>query len=67
MTPERWQRIEELYHSAREQSPDERTNWLAEACAGDEPLRREIEALLEANEQAKEFLTGHALDWKSET
>lgn len=67
MTPERWQRIEELYHSALEQPPDERADWLAKTCAGDESLRREIEALLEANERAETFLAGHALDWESET
>ncbi len=66
MTPERWQRIEQLYHLALEQSPDERASWLMESCVGDDQLRREIETLLEANEQAESFLTGHALDWESE-
>lgn len=66
MTLERWQRIEQLYHLVLEQPPDERASWLIEACAGDEQLRREIETLLAANDQAESFLTGHALDWKSE-
>jgi len=66
MTPEHWQRIEQLYHLAFEQPPDERASWLIEACVGDERLRSEIETLLEANEQVENFLTGHALHWESE-
>lgn len=67
MTPERWQRIEELYHLALERPAEERANWLAHNCAGDDALRHEVEALLQANEKAEEFLTGHALDWESGT
>ena len=44
MTPERWRRIEELYHSARERG--------SEALEGVEPeLRREVEALLAQDPQ----------------
>ena len=46
MTPERWQRIEELYHAAQARPADERAAFLAEACRGDEKLRREVESLL---------------------
>jgi serine/threonine protein kinase/Tol biopolymer transport system component len=46
MTPERWQRIEELYHAAHARPADERAAFLAEACRGDEKLRREVESLL---------------------
>ena len=46
MTPERLRQIEELYHSAREREPGERGTFLAEACQGDEELRREVESLL---------------------
>src|ERR1700732_3975324 len=46
MTPERLRQIEELYHSAREREPGERGTFLAEACQGDEDLRREVESLL---------------------
>ena len=34
MTPERWKRIEELYHAARARPPGERAAFLAEACRG---------------------------------
>src|SRR5688572_12440515 len=47
MTPERWERIQELYHSARERVESDRARFLAGACAGDATLQREVEALLD--------------------
>ena len=47
MTPERWRQVEQLYHSARERQPDQRSAFLAGACQGDEELRREVESLLQ--------------------
>ncbi len=61
MTPERWQRIEELYHDALECPATERDAWLASACGDDDELRREIDLLLAANDQASGFLTAPAL------
>jgi serine/threonine protein kinase len=61
MTPERWQHIERLYHAALEHAADERAAYLAEACAEDEALRREVEVLLAANAQASGFLTRPAI------
>jgi serine/threonine-protein kinase len=46
MIPERWREIERLYHAALERRGDERATFLAEACAGDQVMRREVEALL---------------------
>ena len=46
MNTERWRRIEELYHTALGRPEGERTALLAEACAGDEALKREVESLL---------------------
>lgn len=46
MTPERWRQIEALYESARTHEIGDRERFLAEACAGDDDLRREIESLL---------------------
>jgi serine/threonine protein kinase len=48
MIPERWRRIEELYHAARERDVTLRAAYLHEACAGDESLRQEVESLLAA-------------------
>src|ERR1700675_125088 len=46
MNAERLRLIEELYHSAREREPGERSAFLAEACRGDEELRRKVGWLL---------------------
>src|SRR6188768_3213658 len=46
MTPERWQRIEELYHAAYATPAGDRAVFLAEACREDEALRRQVESLL---------------------
>ncbi|HEY1336445.1 MAG TPA: serine/threonine-protein kinase [Bryobacteraceae bacterium] len=46
MNPERWNRIEQLYHAAREKAPGDRSRYLKTACAGDDELRHEVESLL---------------------
>jgi len=46
MNPERWRKIEQLYHLALEQEPAQRNRFLAEACQGDAELRGEVESLL---------------------
>src|SRR6516225_5387063 len=61
MTSDRWQRIEELYHSAREREGSQRAAFLKEACAGDEALRREVESLLAEEKGLGEFLEAPGL------
>jgi Tol biopolymer transport system component/predicted Ser/Thr protein kinase len=46
MPPERWQRIEELYHAAQSMPPEERDAFLDRACLGDRDLREELASLL---------------------
>jgi serine/threonine-protein kinase len=46
LSPDRWATVQRLYHSALPRSIEERAAFLAEACASDEPLRREVESLL---------------------
>jgi hypothetical protein len=46
MLPERWRQIERLYRETLDQPPGQRTDFLAEACAGDQQLLREVESLL---------------------
>jgi non-specific serine/threonine protein kinase/serine/threonine-protein kinase len=60
MTPERWQRVEELYHAALARSESDPAAFLADACAGDEALRREVESLLAQPAAAEAFLAGPA-------
>src|SRR5262245_49206930 len=56
MKPERWQRVEQLYHSALEREDGQRAAFLAAACAGDDSLRREVESLLAHQTPAENLL-----------
>jgi hypothetical protein len=46
MTPERWRRLEALYHAAQARPAAERTAFLVEACGDDAALREEVATLL---------------------
>src|SRR5712691_4831114 len=56
MTPERYQRILELFEEASKRAPNDRAAFLAESCAGDEDLRRQVEAMLAADSRSGGFL-----------
>jgi TolB-like protein/Tfp pilus assembly protein PilF len=62
MTPERWQKVEQLYHAALEREEGRRAAYVYEVCAGDEALRREVESLLAQESQAEQFLETPALE-----
>jgi serine/threonine-protein kinase len=53
MSPERWNRIQQLFDSAIEVESSMRMAWLAETCADDVALREEVVALLNASEDAQ--------------
>jgi hypothetical protein len=46
MTPERWQQVNELFHSALKHGPAQRAAFLDQACNSDPELRKEIESLI---------------------
>jgi serine/threonine-protein kinase len=52
MTPDRWQQLSALFHEAAARDADTRPAFLAEACAGDNDLRRDVEALLLAHDRS---------------
>ena len=62
MEPERWRRVEELYHSALRVSADQRDAYLKEACRGDAKLCEEVESLLVYESSAKEFMETPAFE-----
>src|SRR5215813_10171215 len=62
MDAKRWGQIKEIYDRALDLSGDEREGLLAEACAGDDDLRREIESLLAAHADAGTFLQSPAVE-----
>ena len=61
MRPERWQAIEELYHSASDLPDEQRTSYLNRACGGDHNLLREIEALLRHGSRPRSVLDTPAI------
>jgi eukaryotic-like serine/threonine-protein kinase len=66
MNAERWKRIEEVYHSALASPPAGRAALLDELCSGDGDMRREVESLLDAREQAGSFLSASHLQGQLE-
>jgi serine/threonine protein kinase/tetratricopeptide (TPR) repeat protein len=51
MSPERWQKIHQLFEAALERPAEERAAFLAQACADDEETQRRVEAMLAADAQ----------------
>ena len=56
MRPERWQAIEELYHSASDLPDGQRQTVLRDACAGDKALFDEVESLIRHSSEPQTFL-----------
>src|SRR2546426_1656595 len=62
MEPERWRRVEQLYHSALKVVADQRATFLQNECQDDEELREEVESLLSYESSAAEFIESPAFD-----
>ncbi len=61
MEPERWQRVEELYHRALALDAGRRVAFLEDSCGDDAVLRAEVESLLAREKQAEHFMESPAL------
>src|SRR5437868_11333878 len=61
MSPERWKQIEEVFQSALDLPESERGGFIASACAGDDALREQVEALVAQYEQAGDFIEAPAV------
>lgn len=66
MEPERWQRIENLYHAALAVEESQRRAFLQDSCSDDEALRREVESLLACYGKAEQFMEVPALEVMAE-
>src|SRR5580698_2335067 len=62
MEPERWKRIEEIYHAASQLPQHKRSSFLMQACDGDDSLSSEVQALLSQDEKAGNFIESPAAD-----
>jgi len=60
--PERWQRLERLYHAALKLAADQRAAFLRQECQDDEELREEIESLLAHQSEAADFIESPAFE-----
>ncbi|HEX8246825.1 MAG TPA: protein kinase [Pyrinomonadaceae bacterium] len=56
MSETNWNKIVEIFEQAVELAPAGRAEFLNSACAGDDGLRREVEAMLAADEKAENFI-----------
>ena len=61
MTPERWQQVEEVLQAALDRSPHERESFLNEACPDDEELRQDASSLVDAYDEAGDFIEEPAI------
>jgi TonB family protein len=57
---DRWHRVQELFEAAADLRQPEQTAYLETACAGDDRLRQEVEALLRSDSEAGSFIE-HAI------
>ncbi|PYK68580.1 MAG: hypothetical protein DME45_06640 [Verrucomicrobia bacterium] len=62
MNAQRWQQVNDLFHSAVERAPEEWTAFLDEACHSDESLRREVKSLLASHERTENFIESPAFE-----
>jgi eukaryotic-like serine/threonine-protein kinase len=67
MDPDRWKQIDRLLQAALERPAAERDAFLAEACAGDEALEREVRSLLSSHKRAGSFLESPAIEVAART
>ena len=62
MTPERWQQIRDLLHSAMQLEPTQRPSYLELHCSSDPSLRKDVDSFLATEERLKSsFLESPAL------
>jgi eukaryotic-like serine/threonine-protein kinase len=52
----KWQQVREIFDSALSRKPEERSEFVIEACGGDETLLSEVESLLSSLNSAESFL-----------
>ncbi|HEU4933478.1 MAG TPA: hypothetical protein VFT48_15445, partial [Pyrinomonadaceae bacterium] len=63
ITHDSWPRIKEIFQSAQELTPEERSDFLDKACGDDRSLREEVEALLTADADNENFLSAPAYEF----
>jgi serine/threonine protein kinase len=62
MNSDRWKQVDNLLHAVLERPPDVRADFLRQACAGDQELEREVQSLLDSDQQVGSFLDSPAME-----
>jgi serine/threonine protein kinase/Tol biopolymer transport system component len=62
MEPERWRRVDELYHASLQVATSQRARFLEDACGSDQELRHEVESLLTHDASAEKFIEAPAFE-----
>src|SRR6266567_2346326 len=66
MTPQRWQQLKQIFQSALERNPAERSAFLNQACADDPLLRSQVESLIASHKQAGDSIEAMAAEAATE-
>lgn len=67
MTPQRWKQVDQLLDEVLALPREKVGEYLQKACAGDEDLRHELEELINADAQAKNFIESRVLDGETQS
>jgi tetratricopeptide (TPR) repeat protein len=62
MTSRRWRLIEDIFHEAMERNPEDRLDYIEEACRGDAELSREVKSLLRHEPEFEHVLESMVTD-----
>jgi len=62
VTPDNWQQVKSILHTALDLPSDERNSFLETACGNDLELRNEVDSLLHYEHQEKNFIEVSALE-----
>ena len=65
MTPQRFQRISQIYQATLERAPDQREAFLQKSCGEDPDLRQEVESLLASEKSAEAFFSSKGMKEKA--
>jgi serine/threonine protein kinase len=57
MTPERWEQVKEIFDAAIKRGPNKRSEFVEEASAGDQEVKREVESLLRVHDHDSGFMS----------
>lgn len=66
MTPERWQKVKEIFQAALNREPSERAAFISEASGGDDLVRQEVESLMSSDGKSGTFLDSPAYEAAAE-